>query len=467
MSIRTIMAAALLGAFATCAHAQSTEIPAPPQQKAVVIRNVQLHSAVAGEPRIEKGWISFENGKIVALGAEPMPADAVRPDAQVIDAPGHVVTPGLWASASTLGLVETLQVDATDDTTEFGDFHAEVHAATATNPDSDLPPVARNAGILMVHAFPQGGVVSGHASAMRLDGWTAMDRTVRADAGLVVRWPMMEQVQARWARPAEEQRKERDRRLAEIDRFFDAAEAYLRARKADPTLGKDARYDSLAGVVAGEEPVLVDANWPGQIEAAVLWAARRGYRPVIVGGLGALDVVEVLREHAVPVVVRGVNRLPLREQDGFDAVYALPARLMAAGLEVSLASGDEPAHERSLPMQAGRAVAHAPKDPGLADAHAALLGAVTRVPAIRAGVGARYGTLVPGKSATVVLWSGDPFEGTTVVRRAWIDGGECDLNDRHKRMRAKYEEKRLQREPAPKDDAGPPVVADPPKSPAP
>jgi hypothetical protein len=195
------MAAALLGAFATCAHAQSTEIPAPPQQKAVVIRNVQLHSAVAGEPRIEKGWISFENGKIVALGAEPMPADAVRPDAQVIDAPGHVVTPGLWASASTLGLVETLQVDATDDTTEFGDFHAEVHAATATNPDSDLPPVARNAGILMVHAFPQGGVVSGHASAMRLDGWTAMDRTVRADAGLVVRWPMMEQVEARGDRP--------------------------------------------------------------------------------------------------------------------------------------------------------------------------------------------------------------------------------------------------------------------------
>lgn len=449
------------------ALAQSTEVPAPPQQHQVVLRNVQLHTSVLGAPRIEKGWISFENGTIAALGAEPMPADAAKPDAQVIDAPGHVVTAGLWASASTLGLVETLQVEATDDTTEFGDFRAEIRAATATNPDSDLPPVARSAGILMVHAFPKGGVVGGHSSAMRLDGWTAMDRTVRADAGLVVRWPMMESVQARWARAPEDQRKERDRRLGEIDRFFDAAEAYLKARAADPAVGKDARYESLAAVVKGEEPLLIDANWPGQIESAVLWAARRGYRPVIVGGLGAMEVVELLRTHAVPVVVTGVNRLPLREHDGFDSVYSLPGRLMAAGIEVSLASGDEPAHERSLVTQAGRAVANCPSDPGLADPHAAMLQAVTRVPAIRAGVGARYGTLEPGKSATVVLWSGDPFETTTVVRRAWIDGGECDLNDRQKRMRAKYEEKRLQREPAPKDDAGPPVVADPPKKAAP
>ncbi len=466
MNVRNLIhAVTATMAVHAAALAQSTEIPAPPQQHQVVLRNVQVHTSVAGAPSIDRGWVSFEGGKIVALGAEPMPAGAAKPDAQVIDAPGHVVTAGLWASASKLGLVETLQVEATDDTTEFGDFRAEIRVATATNPDSDLPPVARNAGILMVHAFPEGGVVAGHASAMRLDGWTAMDRTARADAGLVVRWPMMEPVQARWARTPEEQRKERDRRLAEIDRFFDAAESYLKARAADPTVGKDARYESLAAVVAGEEPVLIDANWPGQIEAGVLWAVRRGYRPVIVGGLGAMDVVDLLREHAVPVILTGVNRLPLREHDGFDSVYSLPGKLMLAGIEVSLASGDEPAHERSLVAQAGRAVAHCPSNPGLKDPRTAMLQALTRVPAIRAGVGARYGTLAPGKSATLVLWSGDPFEITTTVRRAWIDGGECDLNDRQKRMRTKYEEKRLQGEPMPQDN-DPPVVADPPKEPS-
>jgi imidazolonepropionase-like amidohydrolase len=455
------LAAMACAALASFAGAQSTEIPAAPQEKQLVIRNVAIRTAVAGQGAIEKGWIACDGGRITALGAEPIAAGVQKPDAHVIDAPGHVVTPGLWASASTLGLIETLQVEATDDTKEFGDFRAEIKASTATNPDSDLPPVARNAGILMVHAFPSGGTVAGHASAMRLDGWTAVDRTAHELAGLIVRWPMMEPVQARWVqRTPEDQRKERDRRIATIDRFFDDAEAYLKARAADPSLGVDARYASLEGVVAGKEPVLLDANWPGQIEAAVLWAVRRGYRPVVFGGLGAPEVAPLLKRHSVPVIVAGINRLPLRESDPYDAAYAVPAELVRAGVECSIASGDEPAHERSLPAQCGRAVAHGlPAD--------AALGCVTRVPAALAGVGDRYGTLEAGKSATLVLWSGDPFELTTLVRRAWIDGGECDLNDRHKRMRAKYEEKRLQGEPAAADDGEPPVVADPPKDPAP
>jgi imidazolonepropionase-like amidohydrolase len=455
------LAAMACAALASFAGAQSTEIPAAPQEKQLVIRNVAIRTSVAGQGAIEKGWIACDGGRITALGAEPIAAGVQKPDAHVIDAPGHVVTPGLWASASTLGLIETLQVEATDDTKEFGDFRAEIKASTATNPDSDLPPVARNAGILMVHAFPSGGTVAGHASAMRLDGWTAVDRTAHELAGLIVRWPMMEPVQARWVqRTPEDQRKERDRRIATIDRFFDDAEAYLKARAADPSLGVDARYASLEGVVAGKEPVLLDANWPGQIEAAVLWAVRRGYRPVVFGGLGAPEVAPLLKRHSVPVIVAGINRLPLRESDPYDAAYAVPAELVRAGVECSIASGDEPAHERSLPAQCGRAVAHGlPAD--------AALGCVTRVPAALAGVGDRYGTLEAGKSATLVLWSGDPFELTTLVRRAWIDGGECDLNDRHKRMRAKYEEKRLQGEPAAADDGEPPVVADPPKDPAP
>lgn len=455
---RAIAAATAAACMAVPSHAQSTEIPAPPQRTQVVLRNVAVHTAVPGASAIPKGWVVLDEGKVLAVGAEPMPAGTAKPDADVIDAAGHVVTPGLWASATTLGLIETLQVEATDDTREFGDFRAEIHAATATNPDSDLPPVARNAGILMAHTFPSGGVVAGHASAMRLDGWTAMERTVRPAAGLIVRWPMMEPVQARWAKSSEEQRKDRDKRLAEIDRFFDAAEAYLRARAADPTIDKDARYESIAEVVSGREAVLIDANWPGQIEAGVLWAVRRNYRPVVVGGLGALEVAGLLKDHNVPVIVTGVNRLPLREQDHYASVYELPVRLMAAGLQCSLASGDEPAHERSLPAQAGRAAAHAPAGM-LADVHAAMLGAVTRVPASIAGVADRYGTIEPGKSATIVLWTGDPFEVTSSVRRAWIDGGEVDLNDRHKRMRAKYLEKDLQRAPpAPDEEPEPPAA---------
>jgi hypothetical protein len=54
----------------------------------------------------------------------------------------------------------------------------------------------------------------------------------------------------------------------------------------------------------------------------------------------------------------------------------------------------------------------------------------------------------------------------TSVKRAWIDGAEVDLNDRQRRMRAKYMEKELQRRPA-EPDAGPPEAGQVPADTAP
>ncbi len=432
----------MLASGATAAHAQSTEIPAPRQRTPVVLRHAEVRSCVAGSAPIADGFVVFDKGVITAVGAEPMDAALGPADAQVIEAKGMIVTPGLWAGASTLGLIETEQVAATDDRTEFGDFHPEIKASSAANPDSDLPPVARNAGILMAHVFPSGGIVGGHASAMRLDGWTAVDRTVKPEAGMIVRWPVMEPVTAAWMdKKVQEQRKARDRSLRELEKLFDTAEAYLRARQADGALAVDARFEALRGVIEGKEPILLEANWPGQIEAGVLWCVRRKYKVVVVGGLGAPEVAALLKEHNVPVVITGVHRAPLRERDAVDAPFTVASRLAAAGVDFSIASGSPPAHERTLPAQCGTAVAH-----GLERTRA--LEAVTRVPAELAGVGDRYGTLQPGRSATLVLFSADPFEITSLVRRAWIDGGEVDLNDRQKRMRAKYLEKELQREEA-------------------
>ncbi len=423
------------------AHAQSIVIPAPRQQTAVVLRHVDLRTCVAGAQPITDGWIVFDRGQVLGLGAEPADAKLIPQDAQVIDAKGLVATPGLWESATTLGLIETTQVEATDDTREFGDFHPEIRAATATNPDSDLPPVARNAGVLMVHTFPEGGVLSGHASAMRLDGWTIADRTVRPDAGMVLRWPMMDVLPpSATQKPADEQRKARDRVLASIDRIFDQAEAYVRARATDASLPVDTRFESMRGVLAGTEPLLVEAAWPSQAQAALQWCTRRGYRMTLVGGTAAADLAPMLKERDVPVIVTGIHRLPLRERDAVDAPFTLPARLAAAGVRFSICTGGEPAHVRHLPAQCGTAVAY-----GLDRGRA--LEAVTRVAAELAGCADRYGTLEVGKSATLVLFTGDPFELTSTVRRAWIDGGELDLSDRQKRMRLKYGEKELQRKP--------------------
>ncbi|HYD45392.1 MAG TPA: imidazolonepropionase, partial [Phenylobacterium sp.] len=76
----------------------------------IAITNARLVTmGPAGE--IASGTVVMQNGRITAVGA------GVRPPAgaQVIDAGGRIVTPGLMSPESNLGLVEVGQVPASVD----------------------------------------------------------------------------------------------------------------------------------------------------------------------------------------------------------------------------------------------------------------------------------------------------------------------------------------------------------------
>ena len=89
-----------LGAFAALSTHASDIIPAPPQAKAIALKGATIHP-VSG-PDIASGTIVFDNGKITAIGA-----DVVIPEgAEVIDATGKHVYPGLINAHTVLGLVE-------------------------------------------------------------------------------------------------------------------------------------------------------------------------------------------------------------------------------------------------------------------------------------------------------------------------------------------------------------------------
>jgi imidazolonepropionase-like amidohydrolase len=57
------------------------------------------------------------------------------------------------------------------------------------------------------------------------------------------------------------------------------------------------------------------------------------------------------------------------------------------------------------------------------------------------GLGTSHGAVEPGRSATIIVTSGDPLEITTDTLIAFIDGREIDLGSRHKALYAKYREK--------------------------
>lgn len=418
------------------ASAQSDIVPAKPQTRPLLIVHAVVHTATIAQPIIEDGHVLFDGGRITSVGTG-MPV--IPEGCEIIDAQGMHVSPGFCAFPTTLGLVETLQVDATDDRTEFGDLRPEAVPAVAINPDSDLLTVARAAGILLAVSVPQGGIISGSASVIRLDGWTPEDLTIDSACGLVMTWPVVEPARTLSSRRSPEEQKRRAKEdLEKINRFLDEMKAINAARAADPTVTHDERAQAMLDVLSGKDPVFVEVGSASQIESAVTALKARGLRTVIIGGEGIASAIPFLKAEGISVIVRGVHRLPGNRHDATAASYQLPKLLFDAGIPFSIATGDEPAHERNLPHHAATAAAF-----GL-DPEAALR-AVTATPCVLAGINERYGTIEPIKSATIIMTRGHPLELTSAVAAAWIDGRSIDLSSHQSEMKAKYEEK-LQRD---------------------
>jgi imidazolonepropionase-like amidohydrolase len=97
---------------------------------------------------------------------------------------------------------------------------------------------------------------------------------------------------------------------------------------------------------------------------------------------------------------------------------------------VAFGSG-ESSNARNLPSEAARAWAFGlPRD--------AAERAITIEPARLLGIADRYGTLEPGKSATLIVVDGDLLETRMQVKHAWIDGRELDLSSRHTELWKKW-----------------------------
>jgi hypothetical protein len=268
------IAAVALMLAGTGAQAQSRQVPAPQQKRPVAIVHATVHNpptAIDGRDEIiwKDGYVLFEDGRITGAGSGD-PGDLDGYD--VLDAAGLHVYPGLIAGPTQLGLVETLQVEATDDRTELDNEHPEIAAWIAINPDSDLIPVTRSSGILTALVFPSGGTIGAQPSAIRLDGWTTEDLVIDKSLGVLVNWPLIHPVSSRWSRRSRgDQTNKSKEQVAAIDRFFDDAEAWVAARAVDPTVAFNARFAAMApgfrvrnpSSSMPPEPVRSSLPWPG------------------------------------------------------------------------------------------------------------------------------------------------------------------------------------------------------------
>ncbi|HEX8173991.1 MAG TPA: amidohydrolase family protein [Pyrinomonadaceae bacterium] len=408
------------------------------------IRNARIVT-VSG-PVIESGTIVVREGKIESVGANV----TVPAGAQELDARGLSVYPGMIDLGTSLGLVEIeAGAPGTVDLTEVGDMNPNAQAIFGINPHTAHVTITRANGVTTVLSSPRGGIISGQAALINLDGTTPREMAVTAQAALVITFPRASAGGRRdfastpeAASNLNEAITTRDRQVEQLRKLIRDAEAYGKAQdayardKSLPRPEQNVVLAALAPYARGERPIIVRADREVEMRAAISFAEEmRLQRPIILGGNDAWKIATFLRERNVSVILTGVLDLPNREDDYYDQLYANAARLSEAGVRFAISTGDTGAQVRDLPYHAGMAAAF-----GLPREEA--LKAVTLYPAQIMGASDRIGSIEPGKLANLVIADGDILEARTHIRHLFIAGRSVPLTNRQTELYQQFKDRK-------------------------
>ncbi|MCR9160984.1 MAG: amidohydrolase family protein [Nannocystaceae bacterium] len=372
---------------------------------------------------LEDAVVELQGARIVRVGT-----GAPSAGAKIIDAKGKIVTPGLIAASTTLGLVEIGMEGSTRDTSRNGEdpIRAGYDASMAVNANSTLLAVQAIDGVTTAATTPQGGLLSGQVAW--IDLLPGHHRDIVARPRVAVAGGLGQRVAG-----------SRAAAFAQLVEVLDDARFY-RSRKSafDRRASRDLAahrldLDALGPVLGRTIPLVLEAHRASDILAAIELAKAQSLRVTIVGATQGWQVADALAEAKIPVIVHPSTNLP----GSFDRVGARldnAAKLHAAGVTVGIAVLGEAHNVRNVTQEAGIAIANGlPRE-------VALRG-VTHTIASAYGMEADYGSLAPGKVANVVIWPADPFELSTVPEAVYIRGTSIALRSRQTELRDRYIER--------------------------
>ncbi|MBL0070162.1 MAG: amidohydrolase family protein [Chitinophagaceae bacterium] len=417
-----------------CAQAQPNVRPAAVQKAPIVIKNATIHTGDGAV--IENGIIVIENGKITAVGKDvKIPAGA-----EVTDAGGKQVYPGLVLPTSNLGLIEISAVKASNDTKEIGDLNPNIRSIVAYNTDSKVINTLRSNGILAANIIPQGDFLAGSSSIVQLDAWNWQDAAIQTDGGMHLYMPTL------MPRPSfgrggfagpnagvqTDPVKEGLEKIEKLKSFFKEAKAYLGATGNTET---NLKFESVKNLFSKKQKLYVHANTVKQMLVALDFVKEFGFEMVIVGASEGWQIANLLKQNNVSVILDQLHRLPTGEDDDVDQPYKTAAALQKAGVVFALSDDDSQNRGRNLAFNAGTAAAY-----GLTKEEA--LAAITSSAAKIMGVSDKIGSIAVGKDANIIISSGDILDmRTNNVTDAFIQGRKINLDDKQKQLNERYEEK--------------------------
>lgn len=391
---------------------------------------------------IEKGTVLIENGKIAAVGSNI----SVPSKAQIIDATGLSVYPGMIDSATNMGLSEIpLGANGTVDVAEVGENNANAKAIIGINPHSAHINVTRVNGITTVLSIPTGGLISGQAAVINLWGSTQAEMAILPTAALVINFPRITTSAPQFSQQQidfNEAVRRRNQQLENLKKIFKDAENYAKVKEAaskDKTLPfpkTDLKLESMIPYVRGERPIIFTAEREKDIRAVVRFIEENRLKGIILGGQEAWKVADLLTKNNIPVIYTNIYRLPVLDDDPYDYLFEAPAKMHQKGIKFSIATGDSGAIVRDLPYHAGIAAAFGlPKEEALK--------AVTLYPAQILGIADKLGSIEVGKIANLVVTDGDILEQRTNIKYLFINGRLIPLTSRHTELYERFKDRKL------------------------
>lgn len=413
------------------------------QHQAVALKGGKLLTVSHGV--IDNGVLVMEAGKISALG--PAASVKIPKNAKVVDTTGMAIYPGLIDSETALGLTEISAEDSTNDRIELTDeIMPHMHVYDAFHAESELIPVTRLNGITNAIVAPDStDTLPGQDSFVQLAGPSAAEMLLVRDIAMPLNFTGEQRRNESW-----EKRKFPQTRMgmaSQLRQAFLDAQDYqqkfteyeqkkadaARDKKPEPSAPKrDLKLEALLPYLQGKKPVVLAAQGPSDLETAVRLAQEFKLKFVLNHVSHSRVVLDYVASLKVPVIVGPIYETP-KEYERFDAVYSLPAELYKRGVKIAFATFD--AHNsRNLPYQAGFATGF-----GLPPEEA--LKAITLNAAEIWGVADQLGSLDVGKTANVVIASGDPLDVKTDVKRVFIAGEEIPMTSRQTHLRDEYSTK--------------------------
>ncbi|MEW5762798.1 MAG: amidohydrolase [Bacillota bacterium] len=366
---------------------------------------------MAGPP-LEAGTVLVEGTKIAAVGRDLVPPSG----AEVFDARGKFVLPGLIDAHCHVGIIEEVFRREGDDANETTDpVTPHLRAIDGIDPCDLGFADALAGGVTTLCVTPgSANVIGGEMAVLKAAGGTVEAKLVRFPAG------MKAALGENPKRVYGQEKRTPATRMANAALLRTAlvqAQEYLRKRErreGKEAPDRDLKWEALGRVLEGKIPLRVHAHRADDILTAVRVAREFGAQLVIEHGTEAYKVADVLAREGVPVVLGPIitNR-PKPEMRAVDLRAA--KRLADAGVRFAVMTDHPVVPVQYLGLSAALTVRG-----GLDEERA--LASVTIEAARILGVADRLGSLEPGKDADIVVMDRPLFDARSRVKAVFVDG---------------------------------------------